>query len=250
MGRRARAMVEQLSDVIVSTNQQCMSQAIGRFGLAIDGAHNVTITGLRISTTVAGGGTSNCVQDIKVDVAPLHDAIERRWDQVSTAREALRGRNTQLKVAVREALTVNVVQRCMAVAANSVKLRFANVQGDVDIRNLQVEQRARAYISRCLQNVGVAVGEHRQPLLKVLEDNEDALGTVEEVPGGDVEQEPPEIPWAQQPCQPALTVAEANAARDRTVLLSAAGAVGVVVVIMGLVVYHIASPPSRAGAAV
>lgn len=219
--------------------------AIGRFSLDIKGARKVTISGLTVTTNVTGGGLANCKQDIRVDIGQLHDAIDKRWDQVTKAGQELKGRNTQLKVIVKEALTVDVVQSCMAVAANSVKLRFANVRGDVDIRNLRVEQRARAYIARCMQNVEVVVGEHPRPLIELLEDNEDALGEVEEVPGGEVEQEPPEVPWEQRPCEPALTPAEARAARERTVLLAAAGAAGVVVALMALVLYHVASPPPR-----
>ena len=81
MGKQTEALLEQIADVMVETNQECSAMALAEFGLEIDGAKEVVISGLNVTNT-ASTKVANCDDNVDVDVGRINDPIEERLDQV------------------------------------------------------------------------------------------------------------------------------------------------------------------------
>ena len=184
MGKQTEALLEQIADVMVETNQECSAMALAEFVLQIDGAKEVVISGLDVTNT-ASTKVSNCDENVDKDIGRLNDPIEERLDQVVKVAESMEGDERSFKTVIKNSFKITTHTRCAAMAIASTKIKFKDVKNKVTIENVKANQTARAQIVKCISNVQVRVGKDTKPLRKFIEENEDWL-EVTPLKGGDV----------------------------------------------------------------
>lgn len=174
MGRKTEALLEQMADVVVNVNQECIASAMASFDLDIKGAKEVVISGLDVRSD-AKTKVARCESTQDVDVGLIQTKMSERLDEVVRAAQGMEGDEVSLKVKIKETFTVNSTTNCTAVAIASTALRFANTKGNVTIRNVKVNQVARAQVAKCISNLQVRVGSGTRPLKQFIEDHEDEI---------------------------------------------------------------------------
>jgi hypothetical protein len=173
MGAGANAVLSQVADVLVNISQNCVATVGNQFQLDTGGAREVVIRGLDVTTT--GSATMGRCQSTTtdVDIGPVHAAIDDRLEQVVRAAEQMEGDEVNFTVNIRESITADVVTNCTAVAVNTVRLLFRDVEESVLIDNVNIRQHAQAEMTRCIQNAQVRIGNDTRPLRQYLEEHED-----------------------------------------------------------------------------
>ena len=172
MGAGANAVLSHVADVLVNISQNCVTAVGNQFQLDTGGAREVVIRGLDVTTT--GSATmGRCESNTDVDIGPVHAAIDDRLEQVMRAAEQMEGDEVNFTVNIRESITADVVTNCTAVAVNTVRLLFRDVEESVLIDNVNIRQHAQAEMTRCIQNAQVRIGNDTRPLRQYLEEHED-----------------------------------------------------------------------------
>lgn len=184
MGKPAEALLEQIADVMVTSNQECSAIALAEFDLEIDGAKEVVISNVNVNNT-ASTKVENCDENVDIDIGRMNDPIEERLDQVVKVANSMEGDEVSFKTVIKNSFKVETHTKCAAFAVASTKIKFKDVKGKVTIENVQATQVARAQIKKCISNVQVRIGKDTKPLRKFIEENEDWL-EVTPLKGGEV----------------------------------------------------------------
>jgi hypothetical protein len=170
MGRKTETVLEVVSNVIVNVSQSCIASAVNDAIINVKGAREVVITGLTINSEAKT--EANCQQSQDVQIGPIHDALRSTLAaKMTTGVNKIQGDTVKLAALITEAITVDVVSSCNALAINSLEIDIQNVKGNITIENLNVTQKAIAKIKQCIQKDTVRVGT--VPLKQFIEQNED-----------------------------------------------------------------------------
>jgi len=155
MGRNAEALLEHISEIVVRNQHNCIASAVAVTRIDIQNADVIQLRGVRIESE-AEKEVEDCSAQNDVMVGSMHKDLEDRLDQVVQASP---DRKKEMKVALQEALTVETVSTCAAIALASTEINIQDVEGTVRLENVKMQQLARASIKSCLSNVKVRIGE-------------------------------------------------------------------------------------------
>lgn len=170
MGKKTQAVLDLVSDVMVDVNQSCIASAVSSAIVDIKGANKVVISGLNMTSDITT--KASCQQEKDIQIGPMQDTLRAKLQAKMTASNSNTEADTaRLVTRISEAINVEVVSSCNAMAINDLKIEIANVKGTVTIENLNITQKANATINKCIQKDTVRVGS--VPLKKYIEDNED-----------------------------------------------------------------------------
>lgn len=170
MGKKANAVIDAMSHVVVHSRLQCIVAAVNAFGLQVSNSGTVIIKDSTFTETggAAGGG---CAQRDRIQIGPLREALHQQLQDTIQARDSLHGDATALRARLVESVTVDVVNSCLATATNVTTIALTGVAGKVEIDNLNVAMQAQAYLGQCLSQTRVQIGDVTQSLQQHLEDN-------------------------------------------------------------------------------
>ncbi len=181
MGKAGRAL-ELISSQIANVSQDCFAQASNIFKLNLKAQEDVNLSNINI-TSDASKNILSCSATTGIQEGVLHQQVDRALDQlrpteadgsVLDALSAYNGytRRINMRSIIRDSITIDIVNRCLAVALNAAVFEFKNAQ-NINISNLNVTQTANATISECVSNTNIQIGNNQQSLLQFLERNED-----------------------------------------------------------------------------
>lgn len=167
---KTSAVLNIIADVMVRTNQTCLSSASNSMLMKFGKAKEVTIDGL--DSTNTGSTQQNCTHVQDVQIGPLHENLRATLQQkMATAVGRLKGDTAKLIANITESVSVSVVSSCLAVAVNQIGISIQNVTGKVYLKDIHLTETATASVAQCLTKDTVRVGD--VPLTKYLDDNQD-----------------------------------------------------------------------------
>lgn len=170
--RSVRAILDLTASTIVNVNQSCLANAQNQILIKVGGATNVTLQNLNI-TQVADADVS-CIFEADLDLQSTITGVADKLDNIvqqanasgSVDFDVLTGStffdhsSTNISVTNRIAnsLTRNMVTTCLASAINSYKIQIGKVGGNFTIKDMNINQVAKAHIIECLSTVKVDTG--------------------------------------------------------------------------------------------
>jgi hypothetical protein len=178
---KGQAALNLISNQLVNVSQDCFAQASNIFKLDIEG-DEVNIDGLTINAT-AKTNMGTCSSTTGITSGPLHSGLSTALDKIQPKAPdgsikdvfaAFKKSNNRInmKTTIQDSIGVEVVNRCLAVALNSMIFRLKNAR-KIDIQNVTINQVATAEITECIANVDIRIGNTTQSLQQFLERNED-----------------------------------------------------------------------------
>lgn len=176
---KALTVLKKIGSTIVKISQQCLVEASNTFVLDLQ-ADTITLENVNVSSTT-NRAVSDCNSRTGIAEGPLRTAIDDALTGVRTAAEdgnvldpyAVHNGykdGVNFTFAIKNAINVDVVNRCLAMALNSMVIRFREAR-TISIKNVTVNQVANAEITECIGNVEVRIGETSQTLMQFLERN-------------------------------------------------------------------------------
>lgn len=177
---KTSAVLNIIADVMVRTNQTCLSSASNSMLMQFGKAREVTIENL--DSTNTSSTQQNCIHVQNVQIGPLHSNLQAALQQkMATAAGRLKGDTAKLIANITESISVSVVSTCLAVAVNQIGIRIQNITGKVYLKDIRLTETATASVAQCLTKDSVRVGD--VPLSAYLDANSDRfeLDTVKPV---------------------------------------------------------------------
>lgn len=170
---KAQAALQEISKQFVNVSQDCFAQASNLFQLNLQG-DEVSIDGLTVNSNI-GTKLGTCSATTGIAEGPLHESVNRALTNIGTKgliTDAYSKVNIDMKTTIADNITVDVANRCLAVALNNMVIRVSNAR-QISLANVTVNQSASAEINECMSNIDVKIGNTKQSLQQFLERNED-----------------------------------------------------------------------------
>lgn len=177
---KTETVLQQIGESIVKLSQQCLLRASNIFVLELE-ADTVTLEDVAINSRTNTALTT-CSTKTGIAEGPIRTGMDEALTGLQTTSadglvvdpySRFRGHTNGVDfvMAVRSAVTVDVVNRCLAMALNSMVLRLKNAR-TITLKNVTINQVANAEITECIGNVDVQIGDTTQSLRQFLERNE------------------------------------------------------------------------------
>jgi hypothetical protein len=181
MGKAGRAM-ELISSQIATVSQDCFTQASNIFKMNLKAEDTVNLSNINV-TSDSTTHIASCSATTGIEQGIMHKQLDRALDQlqptesdgsVLDAFSSFNGytRRINMRSIIRDSITVDIVNRCLAVSMNAAIFEFNNAK-NINISNLDVTQTAKSTISECVSNADIKIGNTTQSLMQFLERNED-----------------------------------------------------------------------------
>ena len=173
MGPKATAVLNYVSHSIYNVRQSCVTSAIAAQTVAVDGAQEINISGLDMhnqATTHVG----ECTETSQLDMQNIYGGMDALRSRIQVAAAGMEGTRDTFVVSLKSAVTVDVVNQCVARAVSATSVMVNHAGGTVTFDNVKLTNMATASIQKCLQTVSVA----GTPLEKFIEQNEAWMGAV------------------------------------------------------------------------
>lgn len=177
---KSLTLLKKIGQNIVSVSQQCLLNASNIFVLDLQ-ADTINLSDVVINPQT-NQALTNCSLQTGLAQEPVNAGVQRALQGVTVrspdglvrdpyARYNGHQDGVDFTLAVRTAVNVEVVNRCLAMALNSMVIRFKNAKS-ITIKNMTVTQVANVEITDCIGNVEVRIGDTTQTLMQFLERNE------------------------------------------------------------------------------
>lgn len=169
-GNKVNAIVNTISTVLVHSNLSCYVGTVNNVGISITNSGDVTIKNM---TIISNGSSSmgDCSKVQNYNKGPLEQNVSNILDQMLSAAEDMNEDLLNFKAAIKQSVTVDVVDSCAVNAVDTAIISFANVKGGVVIDSVDIVQTASANLSQCLAQVSVAVGDTTKSLHDYIQEN-------------------------------------------------------------------------------
>lgn len=158
---KGRIIVDAIANVIATAHQECILQASSQFTLQVDNTDTLIIKNMNVTSNATT--SKSCTQTTQIS---LFDKLDEDMDQA--VRELFLisdlDQYKSLKINIRESITVDVVNKILAIAIAGISIKIKNVKDTVKILNLNVIQEATATIRDCLQYVQISNSTLKQYL--------------------------------------------------------------------------------------
>ena len=159
--RRVEALLDIISETVVSANSQCLANAENFVLIDTNGAQNVTVRNLFIDQV--SDATVDCTNNTTIEVAPMQLDLKKRLEEMiqlanNTDADAS---DTKVKLVndIVNSVNESVVSRCLAEAVNRYEATAEDVSGNVNIVDLDINQMAEAQMKSCLNSTSIKVGD-------------------------------------------------------------------------------------------
>jgi hypothetical protein len=170
---KAQAALNALSSQIVNVSQDCFAQASNIIKLDLQG-DEVTIDGLTINSDISTK-IGTCSTKTGIATGPLQESVSRGLNKINAGNpinDSYSKANVNMKAVIADSVGVDVVNRCLAVALNTMIIRVTNAR-QISLANVTVNQTASSEIEQCISTVNIKIGNTNQSLMQFLERNED-----------------------------------------------------------------------------
>lgn len=177
MGPKATAVLKYVSQCIYNVRQSCITAAVAAQTVQVDSAQAVDISGLDM-TNQATTRVGECTQTSQADMQSIYGAMDALQTRVQVAAAGMEGVRSQFIASLKSAVSVSVVNQCVALATSTTSVLVQHASGTVTFDNVRLVNVATAAIQKCVQSVQVSVGGHTMPLEAYVEQNEAWMGAV------------------------------------------------------------------------